>query len=87
MARKNISEEKAKRIAVGATVGGVLLIVFLVIILVVQFVQIAVGNTKKANLDREIQQYEQMIEKGESDLNDYKTGMGLYYYARSLGWT
>ena len=88
MAKKEkISEEKARRIAVGATVGGVLLIVFLVIILIVQFVQIAVGNTRKANLDREIQQYEQVIEKGESDLEDYKTGTGLYYYARMLGWT
>ena len=48
MARKGegISEEKAKRIAVGATVAGVLLIIFLVIILIVQFVQIGVANGK-----------------------------------------
>ncbi len=80
-----ISEEKAKRIAVGATVAGVLLIIFLVIILIVQFVQIGVANAKKDRLDDLIQQYEQSIAQGQNDLDYYKSGEGLYYYARQYG--
>lgn len=50
--REPMSEEKAKRIAVGATVGGVLLLVFLLVVLIVQFVQIGVNNAEKARLDK-----------------------------------
>lgn len=82
---EGISEEKAKRIAVGATVAGVLLIIFLVIILIVQFVQIGVANSKKDQLDELIKQHESYIEQGQNDLNYYKSGEGLYYYARQYG--
>lgn len=82
---EGISEEKAKRIAVGATVAGVLLIIFLVIILIVQFVQIGVANSQKDQLDELIKQHESYIEQGQNDLNYYKSGEGLYYYARQYG--
>ena len=48
----------------GATVAGVLLIVFLVAILIVQFVQIGVVNRRRAEYDRQIEQYEALIESG-----------------------
>lgn len=87
MANKgNISEEKARRIAVGATVAGVLLILFLVIIIIVQFVQIGVGNARKAKFDQEIEQYKELIETGENNLEWYKNSYGLYYTARQYGW-
>ncbi len=82
---ERISEEKAKRIAVGATVAGVLLIIFLVIILIVQFVQIGVANAKKDNLDNLIDEYERAVEQGQEDLDYYRSGEGLYYYARQYG--
>lgn len=81
-----ISEEKAKRIAVGATVGGVLLILFLLVILIVQFVQIGVKRSEKEELDRQIETYTQMIESDQSDLDYYRTEKGLYYLARREGW-
>ncbi len=82
---EGISEEKAKRIAVGATVAGVLLIIFLVVILIIQFVTIGVANSKKEQLNDLIDEYEQSIEQGERDLNWYKNGEGLYWYARRNG--
>ena len=81
---EGISEEKIKRIAVGATVAGVLLIIFLVIILIVQFVQMGVARSKKEQLDDLIGQYEETIAEREGDLEYYKSGKGLYYYARYL---
>lgn len=84
--KENFSEEKKRRIAVGATVGGVLLIVFLLTILIIQFVQIGVGNARKNRLDREIQEYERLIQEGEENLEWYKSGNGLYLTARKYGW-
>ncbi len=81
-----ISEEKAKRIAVGATVGGMLLILFLLVILIVQFVQIGVKRSEKERLEQEIEHYSQMIEADQSDLDYYRTEKGLYYLARQEGW-
>lgn len=84
---ERISEEKARKLAIGATVGGVLLIVFLAVILCVQFVQIGVGNAKKRRLNEEIEHYESLIDKGDMDLDWYRSGNGLYWYARSYGYT
>ena len=87
MANKgNISEEKARRIAVGATVAGVLRILFLVIIIIVQFVQIGVKNRRSRDLDRSIQEYEQLVEQGERDLNFYESELGRYHLALEQGY-
>ena len=84
--RQPISEEKATRIAVGATVGGVLLVLFLVVVLIIQFVQIGVQNRMEDELNEQISQLEQMISDGEKDLNYYEEENGLYYLARKHGW-
>ena len=84
--KQPISEEKATRIAVGATVGGVLLVLFLVVVLIIQFVQIGVQNRMEDELNEQIPQLEQMISDGEKDLNYYEEENGLYYLARKHGW-
>ena len=81
------SEEKAKRIAIAATVAGVLLSVFLVVILTIQFVQIGVRNSRLRELDRQKALYEQMIEENGADLEFYQTERGLYYLALQQRWT
>ncbi len=81
-----ISEDKARKIAVGATVGGVLLIIFLIVILIIQFVQIGVRNSQRAQLEDEIARYEEMINHDQNDLTYYRTQEGLYYLARKEGW-
>ena len=80
-----ITEEKAKRIAVGATVAGVLLIVFLIVIMIIQFVQMGVKGGKTDDLDDAIRDYSARIEQGEKDLKWYESGEGLYYLARQMG--
>ena len=84
--KQPISQEKATRIAVGATVGGVLLVLFLVVVLIIQFVQIGVQNRMEDELNEQISQLEQMISDGEKDLNYYEEENGLYYLARKHGW-
>ena len=84
--KQPISDEKATRIAVGATVGGVLLVLFLVVVLIIQFVQIGVQNRMEDELNEQISQLEQMISDGEKDLNYYEEENGLYYLARKHGW-
>ena len=84
--KRPISPEKATRIAVGATVGGVLLVLFLVVVLIIQFVQIGVQNRLEDELNDEIAHYEQMISDGENRIDYYEEGNGLYYLARKHGW-
>ena len=84
--QKGYSQEKMKRIAVGATVAGVLLLVFLLIVLIVQFVQIGVRRAELKSLEKKIAQYEEWIEKDQKVLDDYLEGDALYYEALKRGW-
>ena len=79
-------EAKNRRIAVGATVGGVLVILFLLIVLIIQFVQIGVGAAESNRLDKEIEAYNQKIENEEGILDEYLTGDALYWRAIMQGW-
>lgn len=78
--------QKMNRLAVGATVASVLLIVFFLILLIVGFVQIGVRVHERNELDRQIEEYRGIVEKNELELDDYLTGDGLYYRALLQGW-
>ena len=84
--KRPLSPEKATRIAVGATVGGVLLVLFLVVVFIIQFVQIGVQNRMEDELNEQIARYEQQISDGEDKITYYEEGNGLYYLARKHGW-
>lgn len=89
MARKqgtSISETKARKIAVGGTIAGTLLLVFLIVILIVQFVQIGVAKAEENELDENIEKYQQLIERDADDLEYYRTQEALYRLALSRGW-
>ena len=79
-------ETKAKRIAISATVAGVLLIVFLVIILVIQFAKIGVRNAEKSRLESEVEKYEKLNAETEKDLDFFKTQEGLRMLAVMNGY-
>ena len=83
---EGVSAEKVRKIAVGATIAGVLLVVFLVVILIVQFVQLGVANARSRRLDEEIARYEELLQTGQEDLDFYESGLGLYYLALERGW-
>ena len=82
-----LTEEKVRRIVTGATVAGVLLIIFLVAILIVQFVQIGIVNQKRAEYDALIEQYNEMIESGENSLELLQLEETLRSLAMENGWT
>lgn len=81
-----MSEEKRKRIVVAMTAAGVFLLVFLVIILVIQFAQIGVRNSTEKKYKDQLKQYEELIEKGEKDLEYFQTEDALYSLALEHGW-
>ncbi len=80
-------EAKAKRIAIGATAAGVLLIVVLVVFLIIQFAMIGVRRAEKRRLQNTIEQYEKLNKDEESNLDFYKTEEGLRMLAVLQGWT
>ena len=80
------ADEKKKRLAVALTVAGTLLFLFLLIILIVQFVKIGVGNAQKARYDEQIKEYERAISENEKDLHYYQTQEGLFHLALENGW-
>lgn len=80
------SEEKKKRLAVGATVAAVLTILFLVVILIIQFAQIGAEKRRERQLIEQTREYNRLIEEGQDNLEWYQTGNGLYLTARKYGW-
>lgn len=87
MAKKwNIPEEKARKIAVGATVAGVLIVLFLLVVIIVQIVQIAQRVRTARELDEQIAHYEQLIQEKSTDLDFYESEFGMYYQALEQGW-
>ena len=81
-----MSEAKKRKIAVGATVGGVLLLFCLLIILIIQFVQIGVKRAQNRALNENIQRLHELIEQDEIDLDYFETQDALYREALARGW-
>ena len=79
-------ETRAKRFAISATVAGVLLMVFLVIILVIQFAKIGVRNAERNRLQAEVERYERLNSETEKDLGFFKTQEGLRMLAVMNGY-
>lgn len=84
---EGLTDEKMRKIAVGATAAGVLLILFLVVILIVQFVQIGIINKRKAEYDAAIEQYEELLKNGELTLETLQAEETLRELAIQNGWT
>ena len=78
--------DQARKIAVGATAAGVLLVLFLIIILIVQFVRVGVANAERRELEQESEKLQQLIDNKEKDLEYYRTEDGLYRLAIRQGW-
>ena len=64
-----IPAEKKRNIAIATTVAGVLLGVFLLIVLIIQFVQIGVKNNRKRELDRLIEAQQETLDDKVKELN------------------
>ena len=78
--------EQAKKIAVATTAAGVLLVLFLVIILIVQFVLMGNGNAELRELQEESERLDKLIDDNTRDLEYYHTQDGIYRLAIRQGW-
>ena len=76
-----IPAEKKRNIAIATTVAGVLLIVFLLIVLIIQFVQLGVKNSEKRELDRLIEAQQETLAGEEADLDNLENGFGMFWKA------
>ena len=83
---KAVDRAKVKRVAIGATIAGVLLIVFLIVLLSIQFAKIGVKAAEKRRLEERIEQYRKLNEETENDLDFFKTEEGLRMLAVMNGW-
>lgn len=83
---QNANEEKLKRVAVGMTVAGVLLVLFLIIILIIQFVQIGVARAQTREYEEELDYYKTESNKLEKNIDYYESEEGLYWLAIHQGW-
>lgn len=84
--KSRITEEKARRIAIGATVAGVLLILFLTVIMIVGFVGIGNRRSKLDEYNDLVKSYGELNESKEKELDWYMEGDGLYFLARRMGY-
>ncbi len=84
--KRKMSEEKARKIAVAATAAGVLIVLFLAVILTIQFVRIGVANAERRRIENEIERYEQLLEEKERDIDYYESELGMYHEALKQGW-
>ncbi|MGN0823002.1 MAG: hypothetical protein ACI4NG_04445 [Candidatus Gallimonas sp.] len=81
------SEEKAKRIIAGATAAGVVLLVFLLAVMIYQFVRIGVMNSRKKALQEEIATLQRQIDEEEESLEYYSSEFYQMQLARQYGCT
>lgn len=79
-------KEQVKRIVVGATVAGVLLVFCLVVMIVYQYVRIGFLAREKAFLESEIERVEQNISDKQDKLEIYSSEGYLEYLARTYGY-
>ena len=84
--RLTLPEQKAQRIAVAATVAGVLVVVVLAVFLVIQFVKIGELNRRKA----ELEESKKVLTDENAELTEQKERLESpevrYFLALKEGW-
>ncbi len=79
-------QERRKRLTVAFVAAGTMLLFVLVIFLCIQFAMMGIGNATKKRLDKEIEDYNEIIAEGKNDLDYYSSEMGKYHLAIEQGW-
>lgn len=79
-------EEKAKRLATALIAAGVLVVLFLVAVIVVQFVRISEARKENERYERALEELQQQIEQDRRDLDFFESELGMYHQAVERGW-
>jgi len=81
-----MDQAKQKRLIVAGVVGAVLLALILVIVMCYQLIAIGVASSRKAELDRAITEYKQLVEDGDDLLAERTSYQWIVQRARQLGY-
>lgn len=81
-----MEEQRRLRMAAAITVNVILLIAILTAVIIYQLIAIGIGNGKKRELQTEINEYTQMLEQDEKNLDYLKSEQFLLDKAFELGY-
>ncbi len=83
---ENMSEGKLKKLVTAVVVAGTILIVFLLGVVLYQFISMGVKQSKIDSMNAQISEYEQLIAKLDEDLDAYSREQILEQLAREYGY-
>ncbi len=83
---ENMSEGKLKKLVTAVVVAGTILIVFLLGVVLYQFISMGVKQSKIDSTNAQISEYEQLIAKLDEDLDAYSREQILEQLAREYGY-
>ncbi len=83
---ENMSEGKLKKLVTAVVVAGTILIVFLLGVVLYQFISMGVKQSKIDSMNAQISEYEQLIAKLDEDLDAYSREQVLEQLAREYGY-
>ena len=81
-----MTQEKMKRIITACVSAGTVLLVLLLSFLIYQWITIAVLDKRIEEAEKENAKYEQIIQKGNKDLEFYQAELGKDWLAHLQGW-
>ena len=81
-----MTEEKMRKTITASVVAGTMLLIFLLAVLIYQWITIAVYNKRIAKAEEENKRLESVIEEQNYDLAYYESVMGKEWLAFQDGW-
>jgi hypothetical protein len=81
-----MTEEKMRKTITASVVAGTMLLVFLLAVLIYQWITLAVYNKRIAKAEEENKKLEEVIEEQKFDLEYYQSVMGKEWLAFQDGW-
>ena len=81
-----MTQDKLRKIITASVVAGTALLVFLLAILIYQWITLGVMNSRIAKAEEENKKWEEVIEEKKFDLEYYQSVMGKEWLAFQNGW-
>lgn len=81
-----MTQDKLRKIITASVVAGTALLVFLLAVLIYQWITLGVMNSRIAKAEQENKKWEEVIEEKKFDLEYYQSVMGKEWLAFQNGW-